>query len=790
MKNILVYLLAFALPYCGIAQKENILKVKISDYDGQPVSNVTLQLLNTRFYAVSDRSGYAEWKGLENGDYKLFVTHTGYASQVKDVSINKSMTEVDIVLQMSSVYLDEVVVTSEKKYNPLANIPIAVTALPGSEIQNFRINQIKDISAIAPNLSITNPGDGRDVTTIRGISSTSYDPSVATYIDGVCQFMLDTYIPQLWDVERIEIVRGPQGDLYGRNAMGGVINVITRQPSDHTDLFAEISMGNYRQQRWNVNFRSPLKKNKLYAGAALMYNKRDGFYFNEFTGSSFDKQHQVAGNFYLKYQLSSRWQMTANFKNFLNRNRGGFTLVMGPDYALENPFVVNQNAVAMMKDNTSNSSLSINYSGKKFNFSSQTSYQYNYRIYDKPIDADFGPIDGLSLIKDYGRDWNTVKVLTQELRFSSPAQHASGFNWQAGLFLYRQVSPTKLAAYYGADAKYLNPDLDTDFSTINSIKNNINGISLFTHAEYTLDKKVKLFGGFRYDAEHKMYDATVAYNKGNVNFDLVPETSASKTFSSVSPKAGILFSFPGSAEWYISYSKGYRTGGFTQVPEIFDFSQPTLQPYQPEYSHNFETGLKKYLFDKKLSADFSAFYTTVSNAQLPTLVLPAVIVVTANTGKLISKGFEAEINSKPVKNLVLQYRFGYTQGKYSKLQLPVDGTMKDMKGKHPVFTPEYTSFLSLQYSITFRKSRILPGLQWSAFGKQYFDLSNTISQNPYSLLKGFVSFSYNDITLKVWGNNLLNKKYIAYAYDFGAVHLGDPQTYGMSLSFNINNKNN
>src|SRR5690606_10023269 len=105
-----------------------------------------------------------------------------------------------------------------------------------------------------------------------------YDPAVATYIDGVNQFGLDTYIAQLFDVERIEVLRGPQGTLYGRNAMGGVINIITRQPDNRTTGFAEASFGNYGQQRYGLGLRTPIVKDKLFISVSGLYDRRKGFY--------------------------------------------------------------------------------------------------------------------------------------------------------------------------------------------------------------------------------------------------------------------------------------------------------------------------------------------------------------------------------------------------------------------------------------------------------------------------------------------------------------------------------
>ena len=142
-----------------------------------------------------------------------------------------------------------------------------------------------------------------------------------------------------------------------------------------------------------------------------LYDKRNGFYTNQFNNSSFDKQNSFTGNYYLKYIANTKWAFNVNVKHHNNRNNGAFTLVNGVDEAFNHPFRLNQDAIAKMIDNTFNSSFTVKYAGKSFNFSSQTAYQSNHRYYNKPLDGDFSPIDGVTIINNYGDDWNNVKVL-------------------------------------------------------------------------------------------------------------------------------------------------------------------------------------------------------------------------------------------------------------------------------------------------------------------------------------------------------------------------------------------
>jgi len=222
----------------------------IKDERSNPVRYASVYLLNSNFFAVTDTLGAFMIKNIPEGNYTVVASAIGYATINKTINLtHEGKTSFDFQLIDASKQLDEVIVTAEKKEENVQTIPSSISALNAKSINDYRLWNSKEITAIVPNLYSANPGDGRNVTSIRGITSSSYDPAVTTYIDGVNQFTLDTYIPQLFDVERIEVLRGPQGTLYGRNAMGGVINIITKQPTNRTNGFLEISAGNYGEHR-------------------------------------------------------------------------------------------------------------------------------------------------------------------------------------------------------------------------------------------------------------------------------------------------------------------------------------------------------------------------------------------------------------------------------------------------------------------------------------------------------------------------------------------------------------
>ncbi len=676
--------------------------------------------------------------------------------------------------------LDTVLVAAQKKTELLQKVPLAVSTFNSKQINAYRIWNIKDISGIIPNVYSADPGDGRDVTAIRGIATTSYDPSTAVYIDGVNQFNLDTYIPNLFDVERIEILRGPQGSLYGRNAMGGVINIITKQPTNNTSGSAELNWGNYGQKRMNLNIKTPIIKDKLFVGASGLFDAREGFYQNEYNQLPYDRQRAISGNYFLKYIINKQWSITFNTKHRNQENKGAFPLVFGVEEAFNNPFVLNQNATTIMKDKTLNSSMSILYNGTKYQFSAQTAYQKNYRYYTNPIDGDFSPIDAITVVNNYGKEWNQISAWTQDLKLNSIGNQP--LKWTIGAYLFSQNAPTKQGTHFGADA-YLMGIENSNFTLINTTNSKRKGIALYGQATYALSEKLNLTAGIRNDFEQieQSVNGSLMMDENKAIYETQALISRTTDFGALSPKLGLDYTISPTQMAFVNYSKGFRAGGLS--PLSSDPSQPPLMRYKPEYSNNIELGLKNTLFNNHARLNLTVFYTRLVDAQVPTLILPDAITIIQNRGKLNSKGIELEFTAQANAHLSIDYNAGMTNAKFETLEIAQNGNANILNGNKQIFTPDLVSNLALQYDQKFNKN--ISGFvrtEWKYIGRTYFDLANSIQQSPYNIINASLGVQMGDVQIKFWTRNLTNQKYISYAYDFGAVHLGDPATSGLSIA--------
>lgn len=783
MRTLVAFLSVLFLFQSIQAQTDYTIRGKINNQQGTPVPGASVVILNGVKGTVSDSSGTFSLLVPKAGKYTLAVSSIGYAEKLVDATAGTGSSPLDIVLFPSSQTLDELVVSAEKQEEKLQAVASAITTIPARQIRENRLWDIREISGIVPNLYSANSGDYRNVTSVRGIATTSYEQAVATYIDGVSQFSLDTYIPQLLDVERIEILRGPQGTLYGRNAMGGVINVITKKPTNKPELYAEATLGNYHQQRYMLAVKTPLIKDKLYFGASGLFEKRDGYYTNEFTGQDFEAQQRFMGNYYLSYVPTAKFSATLNVKHSNNANDGAFPLNADKGSALDQPFLLNQNAIATMNDNVLNASLVLKYNSGAVRFQSISAWQTNSRIYDKPLDGDFSPLDAIAIVNDYGGNFNKVKVFTQEFRFQSRELTDQKIRWNAGLYFFHQDNPTRQGTYFGKDAPLLGIP-DAEFTVISNNLEKNNGASAYGQVNWALTDRLELIGGLRLDYEQRKLTVSGAYEKGGNSFPTQEDTSATADFTALSPKAGLQYTLSPNRMVYLVYSRGYRAGGFTSLGS--DPSQPPLAPYDPEYSNNIELGWKQSWSNQRYRLNATLFYTFVNNVQTPTLILPDAITIIRNAGKLNSKGAELEFAATPAKGFELVFNGGFTDASYTELTIPKDGQATDFSGNKQIFTPAYTALGVAQYTYPI-SSRVNVSARFEArfFGRQYFDLANTISQDAYSLLNARAGVRFGKADLYLWIRNLANTTYIAYGYDFGGVHLGNPRTYGATVSLRL-----
>src|SRR5690606_16755077 len=227
------------------------------------------------------------------------------------------------------------------------------------------------------------------------------------------------------------------------------------------------------------------------------------------------------------------------------------------------------------------------------------------------------------------------------------------------------------------------------------------------------------------------------------------DTSASAGFHAFTPRASVKYAIDEMHQLYASYARGFRAGGISQLSS----EDESLLPFDPEFSNNWEVGSKNFFFDQRLQLDVAAFYTNVSNVQVPTLILPDAITVTENTGRMASYGAEVEAAARVVRNLTLWGSAAFTHAEYTDFNtVDGDGNSVQLKGNRPVYTPDWTGFLGAQYVIPLQQrgqQQLQLGVYGKFIGQQYFVVDNTIGQKGYSLLNANISYSLHGYELSV-----------------------------------------
>ena len=697
--------------------------------------------------------------------------------------------------------IEEVIVTANKREESIIKVNTSITSLSSKKLEDTRTWGLSGLTALVPNYNYQELGVSfQQIQSIRGIQVFSENPAVSTYIDDVNNIDILANGFAFTDIERIEILRGPQGTLYGRNAMGGVVNIITKKPTNQTNGFAETSFGNLGLQRYSTGIKTPIIKDKLYFGLNGLYQTQDGFLKNNISGTSATDtnlngksvggEKNLYGNMFLKWLVNNRFQLTLNLKGQQDKsNNSGFMVSQFSDtYAFANPDVINLSRIQSHERNILNTSLVAKYNADKFTITSISALQ--------TISFGFKDLDFPGIYHSYydgkiGELLPPQKVWSQELRINSHSDNK--FQYTAGVYAFTQkgYEPTTNTAYELSDAEAAAFGLPSGTYLINRNRSNNSGLAGFGEMSYQLTNKLKATVGLRYDYEKREatfngFGDAMLFN--GVVTDINPNITADGNYSAISPKFSVNYSVNELSNIYATYTRGFRAGGINAS----SLPVGVRQTFDPEYSNNYEIGYKSYLLNKKLSVGASAFLIQWKDLQFYNLVAPFTYA-RENVGNAQSAGIEIEVSALPVKGLQLDGSFGFNPTEYKGFDLKrvnfgtgVESTTA-IGGNKLSNAPTHTLFLGAQYeySINQKLKAIVRG-EIRNLGKQYTDIQNQIEQPSYTLLNSRIGLTYGKYSLFIWGQNLTNERYLAYGNpdsSFGRQsRMAQPRTFGLTLS--------
>jgi iron complex outermembrane receptor protein len=706
-----------------------------------------------------------------------------------------------IIDTINTIQIKDVIVTANKREESIIKVNTSITSLSAKKLEDTRTWGLSGLSALVPNYNYQELGVSfQQIQAIRGIQVFSENPAVSTYIDDVNNIDILANGFAFTDIERIEVLRGPQGTLYGRNAMGGVINIITKKPTNTTNGFAETSFGNLGLQRYSAGVKTPLIKDKLFFGLNGLYQTQDGFLKNDITGTTatdvslngktIGGEKNLYGNMYLKWLASNRFQLTLNLKGQQDKSdNSGFMVSQFTDTgAFANPDKINLARIQRHERNILNTSLVAKYFADKFTLTSISALQtiaFGFK------DLDFPGIYHSYYDGQIGELLPPQKVWSEELRINSNSN--SKFQYTAGLYAFTQkgYEPTTNTAYELSDAEATAFGLQKGSYLINRNRSNNFGIAGFGEMSYLLTNKLKATVGLRYDYENReaifngFGDAVLS---NGVVTELKPNITASGNYSALSPKFSINYSVNDLSNVYATYTRGFRAGGINAS----SLPAGVRQTFDPEYSNNYEIGYKSFLLNKKLSIGASAFLIQWKDLQFYNLVAPFTYA-RENVGDAQSMGLELEVSAIPAKGLQLDGSFGINPTEYNGFDLKRVNfgtgveTTTAIGGNRLSNAPSHTIFLGAQYEYAINKKlkAVIRG-EIRNLGSQYTDIQNKIEQPSYTVLNSRIGLTYDKYSLFVWGQNLNNERYLAYGNpdsSFGRqARIAQPRTVGITLS--------
>lgn len=776
----------------------------IKNIDGNALIGARIQIENSKLGAVSDSKGRFVISNILQDNFFIIASYTGYKAERKEIIRNsKEKIELDFVMSEVAINLNDIVVTANKREENLQTIPVSVSAITSDRIEDLNIRQRTDLMAISPNTLIAETGSHlTDLINIRGVFPSNFFTATSLfYYEGVPIFGYGQNPMYLNDIERIEILKGPQGTLYGRNSLAGVINIVSKKPNNTTSCQLGLNYGNYNDVNINFGVSSPLIENQLFARLSGYYYSKDGYYTNTFNNSNAGWSKGFGGTVSLRYFPSEVFSAEL-FGNIEIIDESIWTMTNSPDSALANPFKFARNFDSFVKKNNLLGSLKLSYSLDFMNIISTTAYQ-NISGLDWKYDADFTQYDFLEFAE---RSPNNI--FSEEIRFENKKNN-SVIKWIAGVF-------------------YLSDENDQDYNvTLNGYKTQINQIIKPIGMEITqLDqftkgtmsvKNTAIFGNLTYTFLDN-FDFTIGYRyekgtsksnwrtyldytgtlpnpvpdllKPSLGFLNVVDT-INRTLETdfLSHKYALAYRIDTENMIFASVTSGVHGGGFNSgVNKLY----PT---FDNEYTWNYELGFKGTFLDSKLRINSSIFLTDWSNQQLLVVGdLSNPLQTMSNAGKTQIKGYELELTAIITKGLSFNFSFGYLDAELTDYKFTDkkngNDTLYDYSGNKLPFSPEINSLASFKYEypadIFGIKGNLSINFDLQFIGSYYSSHINIFKSEPRNLFNSKFGYFTKNYDIYFWIRNLADLKYVYGTFEYRGGHeafLGAPRTLGLSLNF-------
>jgi iron complex outermembrane receptor protein len=568
----------------------------------------------------------------------------------------------------SVAQVSEVVVTAQRRAENLQNTPVAVSAISGATLQEFQVQKVEDLNKLVPELTVqqTTASQSSLEISLRGASeqsgglATSESP-VGIYLDDVYQSRLSGGNLNLGDIERIEVLRGPQGTLYGRNSMTGAINIITQQPDGVSKGHAEATVGTYDEWRFDGGVGGKIDDH-VGGTVAALFDHSGGWQYDTTLQRKVGETSlaSVRGALGLLDTGPLTAVVRAGYYDQYGQGQYFTPVNANPPYNnLVSGFGESRTPLLTQGDERQASfSLNVAYVADAVTFRSISAYQRLYDQWTLEFSGGFEPAPDAPIEAGFLRDNHTNEnQITQEFQVSGTALDST-LRYIGGFFFYDESANETLLDYFGAGVT--GPFAATLLPSI--LYTTSKSWAEYGQAEWTVVDRLTLVGGVRYTRDVKTFVGQIQ-NGFAFPFTLA-HTAGNLTDDVWTPKGTLQFQATDDVLAYLTIARGYRAGGFNALaigtPSVFG------QPYKPEFVTSYEAGAKTEFWDKKAKINVAVFDEKITDLQ-ETVVVPDGTTLTENAAAAAVKGVEFEGEIAPIAGLRLFANLALTYDHFENL---------------------------------------------------------------------------------------------------------------------------
>ena len=653
-------------------------------------------------------------------------------------------------------HLDDVTVSASKRETRAHEFPGSVTTFPEPYLDQVGAWVLSDLTRYAPNVYFKKATSG-DAIVIRGVSTidTSLFSPAGLYIDDVAYPLGYMSDPALFDVERVEMLRGPQGTLYGRNSESGIVNLVLKQPDNRFRAKVLSGLANYNTYRLGANLSGPIVADQLYLGGYFLWSHSDGF-MNNVTRDDDEaaKEDRLQGRGVLSWTPSPRLDIRLALDASHNDDGiGRLRYTTGPNAS--QPFVVRSNTADSSSSNNFSQSLRAEYKGDQVVLLSVTNHRYYDHGFLSDMDRSRVPL-GTSDVALTMQGWS------QEFRFTSRGKRR--FTWLMGLY----------GDYQDLDTSMDRSHVQAAVRAKRSNRTTTSSLATFGQATYALLPGLRFTAGLRLDLSQASGEQDFTSLQGARTFDRDQDQLAAL------PMASLAYDLNQEITAYASFSTGFLAGGY-------NYYSPTSNDtfaYDPEYTFNYEVGLKAAWLQGRLQTTLALFHTQVQDKQVREDSGVGVgMWKFSNAAEASTWGGELEVRLRPLPGLDISAGLGYALSEIDQWEVTVNGVAADYAGKRLPWAPEFTFNLGACYQ---HSSGVFARADLYGAGRQYFDADNSLSQDPYQLVGLRLGYVGENLEVALWCRNLFDQEYATKQVRDGGGNImqedGGPRTFGVTLT--------